>query len=216
MSSVAEFTIPPKSFPFGRTLLEMPDVEIEVDQIVPTDESAFPFFWVSGCDPGEFMEVAEREPEIRNARELESVDHKALFRAEWTPNVDVVAGLKDLDVTIVEAVGTAESWRFEVRTENRDSFGRLRDVFEAEGIPIDLIRIYDLEDVLEDQGGSITEAQRETLLAAYDGGYFDVPKGTTQRELGARFGVSPRSVSERLRRGTRNLVRDVLVKREGA
>lgn len=215
MSSVAEFTIPPESFPFGRTLLEMPDVEIEMDQIVPTDEAALPFFWVSGCDPGEFMEFAEREPEIRDTRELESVGHKALFRAEWTPNADVVAGLKDLNVTIVEAVGTAESWRFEVRTENRGSISRLQDVFEAEGIPIDLIRIYDLEDVLKEEDGSITEAQRETLLAAYDGGYFDVPRGTTQEQLGARFGVSPRAVSERLRRGTRNLVRDALVKREG-
>lgn len=46
MSFVAEFTMPPEALPFGETLKENPGTEIEVERIVPTQESALPFFWV--------------------------------------------------------------------------------------------------------------------------------------------------------------------------
>lgn len=211
MTYVAEFTIPPEAFPFGQTLVSMPDVEIEVDQIIPTDESALPFFWVRGCEPAAFLDAAEAEPAVRDTEQLEAVGETALFRAEWTPNAKVIEGLRELDATIVESVGTAESWRFEVRTPDRAEFNRFRDVFEAEGIPIHLTRIYDLEDALGGRRRSITDDQRETLLAAFDAGYYETPRGTTQAELGERFGITSRAVSDRLRRGVGNLIRDTLL-----
>lgn len=216
MLCVAEFTIPPEAFPFGSTLAEMPDVEIEVDQIVPTDESALPYFWVRGCDPDEFMERAEREPEVSGARQLDGVGDTALFRAEWRPDAAVIEGLRDLDVTIVEAVGTAEHWRFEVRTPDRDVFKRFQAVFEEQGVPVDLVRLYDLDELLEGDRRQLTDEQRDALLAAYQEGYFDKPRETTQAELGERFGISRRAVSERLRRGTRNLIESALLPEEAS
>lgn len=206
MVYIAEFTIPPEAFPFGETLVEMPGVEIQVDQIIPTDESALPFFWVRGVDPEDFMEYAEREPEVCDTRELEEVDEVALFRAEWTPNAAVIEGLKQLDITIVETVGTKDHWRFEVRSQDRETFSEFQDIFEQEGIPITLHRLYDLDDLIEDGHRSLTPEQRETLLRAYQDGYFDTPRRITQGELGDHFGVSRRAISERLRRGTRNLI----------
>lgn len=152
MVHVAEFTIPPEAFPFGTTLVEQPDTEIEVDQIVPTSESALPFFWVSGCDPDEFMVYAEREPEVSGTCELETIDGLSLFRAEWRPNVAVIDGLREVDVTIVESIGTADHWRFEVRAIDRDEIDRFRKVFTDAGIEIDLQRLYDLDELLEGEG----------------------------------------------------------------
>lgn len=56
----------------------------------------------------------------------------------------------------------------------------------------------------------MTDAQREALLAALTGGYFDVPRQTTIGALAATVGISPNAFSERLRRGTSNLVRSAL------
>lgn len=206
MTVVAEFTIPPEAFPFGETLVEMRDVEIEVDQIVPSGESALPFFWVRGCDPEAFMEYAEGEPRVRNNRLLEQVENTALFRAEWALDADLIDGLKQLDVTIVKSVGTADHWRFEVRTQDRDSFVEFQRVFEDQGIAIDLNRLYDLEELIEDDHRNLTPEQRETLLTAYREGYFDRPQGATQADLAEEFDISRRAVAERLRRATRNLV----------
>lgn len=210
MSHVAEFTVPPESFPFGRSLVELRNVEIEVDQIIPTDESALPFFWVRGCEPAAFMEYAEREAAVRDTRKLEQVGQVALFRAEWRPDAELVAALRSLDVTLVRAVGTADHWLFEVRTEDVDTFNRFREAFEAQGVPVTLERLFDLEEVLEGDRRSLTDEQRETLVTALEEGYWDKPRGVTQADLAELFDVSRRAVAERLRRGTRNLVAESL------
>lgn len=210
MSYVAEFTIPPEAFPFGKTLVEMPDVEIRVDQIIPTDESALPFFWVHGCEPDEFMAYAEEEPEVEDTQLLEQVEHVALFRAEWRPNAEVIEGLKDIDLTIVEAIGTTDHWRFEVRTESQDTFTAFRETFEAQGIPITLERLYSLDELLEGNYRSLSPKQRETLLTAQQRGYFKKPRQINQDELAEQFDISRRAVSERLRRGINNLISETL------
>jgi len=206
MSFVAEFTIPPEAIPFGDTLVENPDMRIEVERIVPTAESALPFFWVWGSDPEHFMDAAENEEEIANTRMLEAVENGALFRAEWSPNATLVRGLSDLKATILESEGTAEQWRFEVRAQDRNAFIEFQEVFQKEGIPISLTRIYDLAELVEGDRQTLTPKQRETLIRAYREGYFDKPRKVSQEELGAELGVSYRSISERLRRGTRNLI----------
>jgi len=211
MAYVAEFTIPPESFPFGKALTEVRDIEIRIDEIVPTGESALPFFWVHGCEPEEFMKHAEQEPTVRNTRQVEQTGDVALYRAEWRPNLAVVKGLKELDVTIVESTGTKNHWEFEVRVEDQDTIARFQDVFRDAGIPISLNRLYSLEEVIEERQHQLTEDQRDTLLTAYEEGYFDKPRETTQEELGEQFDVSRRAVSERLRRGTRNLIEDALL-----
>jgi len=181
-----------------------------VDQIIPTNESALPFFWVHGCKPDEFMKYAKKEPEVEETRLLEQVDHVALFRAEWRPNADVIKGLKELDITIVEAVGTAEHWRFEVRTEDRDTFTAFRETFEAQGIPITLERLYSLDELLDGGYRNLSPKQRETLLTAQQRGYFEKPRRINQDDLAEEFDISRRAVSERLRRGTNNLISETL------
>lgn len=216
MTYVAEFTIPPDRFPFGTTLAEMETVEIEVDQIIPTDESALPFFWVRGCEPDVFMDHAEHEPEVKRTELLGRVDDVALFRAEWCPNAELIEGLRELDMTIVESIGTADHWRFEVRAEDRDVFRSFEQTFEAQGIPITLDRLYSLEELLETEQQRLTAKQRETLVAAHREGYFEQPRQVTQADLAEQFGVSRRAVSERLRRGMNNLVAETLLPGDAA
>jgi len=214
MTCVAEFTIPPERFPFGSTLVEHPEIRIEVDQIVPTHESALPFFWVHGADPETFMTHAEAERAVRDTRLLELVEDVALFRAEWRPDAALIQQLQSIDVTIVESVGTAEHWRFEVRTEDRTTFAEFQAAFEAEGIPISLDRLYDLDEALGAGTGPLTHKQREALLAAYRSGYFEAPREVTQQQLAEQFEVSRRALAERLRRGIRNLVGATLATEE--
>lgn len=206
MVTVAEFTIPPESLPFGDTLVEQPSMRIEVERIVPTVETALPFFWVWGTDPEVFIEAAGDEPEIEETRLLETVDDGALFRAEWSPDAEVVKGLQKLDATILDSRGTSDRWRFKVRARTRDRFANFQEVFQEQGIPVNLIRIYDLTELIEGEHRALTRHQRETLITAYREGYFENPRKVTQAELGDRFDISHRAISERLRRGTRNLV----------
>ena len=211
MSFVAEFTIPPDVLPFGDTLKAYPDMRIEVERIVPTHESALPFFWVWGHDPEIFMDAAETEPEVSETRLLESVENGGLFRAEWSPSATIIKGFKQLPVTIVESEGTSDRWRFEVRAQDRNTFREFQEIFQDQGVPISLTRLYDLAELVEGDRQTLTPKQRETLLQAYQTGYFDKPRKVTQSELGEQLGVSYRAISERLRRGTRNLIAATLL-----
>lgn len=56
----------------------------------------------------------------------------------------------------------------------------------------------------------LTPAQSEALAAAYEMGYFDVPKGVTAAEVAADLDVSKSAFLERLRRGQRALLGQVL------
>lgn len=211
MSIVAEFTIPAEALPAGDLLVERPDVRIEVERIVPTQESALPFVWVWGTDPEAFLEQAERESDITGVDVLDRVEGGALCRVEWSPEAEPIQGIRRLNATIIEATGTSEHWRFEVRTQEREAFIEFRELFQQAGIPIRLDRLYDLTDLVDGSDRQLTPEQREAVIAAYRDGYFEKPRQITQEELGEQFGISHRAVAERLRRGMRNLVAATLL-----
>jgi predicted DNA binding protein len=51
----------------------------------------------------------------------------------------------------------------------------------------------------------LAERQRDALITALEPGYFVVPREATTAELADELDVSPRAISQRLRRGIRNL-----------
>lgn len=211
MATIAEFTIPSGALPFGALLVENPGTRIEIERIVPTDESIMPFFWVYESDPEQFLEQAEREPEVSEIHLLARVDDGALFRAEWTPEAEMVRSLSRLAGTIIEAEGTSEFWRVELRAQDSTALWQFQKLFQDQGIPVTLVSLYNLEETIEGSEQTLTPKQRETLIIAFQRGYFDSPREVSREELGEHFDISPRAVSERLRRGTRNLITSTLL-----
>lgn len=62
--------------------------------------------------------------------------------------------------------------------------------------------LVDLESVLPD----LSPRQRETLLVAYEEGYYEIPRKTTTDELASRLGVERRTAEDHLRRAENKLV----------
>lgn len=60
----------------------------------------------------------------------------------------------------------------------------------------------------------LTKVQEEVLRFAFERGYYDFPKKIGILEIGKEMGVSNATVSEILRRGTKNLISRYLVKHE--
>jgi predicted DNA binding protein len=211
MSIIAEFSIPPEALPGGRVLAEMPEMSLELERIVPTDQSALPFFWVWGDDAETFVEKGRDEPGIEEMRVLDRVEQGILVRAVWTPDAEIIQAIKTLGATVLEASGTAEKWTFRVRANDRGGVVTFQEVFTSHDITVTLDRIYNLSELLTGSQYELTAEQRETLVAAYHDGYYEKPRRITQKELGERFGITSRAISDRLRRGTANLVASTLV-----
>jgi len=210
MSIVAEFSLPPRAIPGGETLESLPEATIELERLVPMGDAALPFFWVVDADPQRFRERFQAEEGVAAVEILTEVESGALFRAEWASEAVVVQGMSDLRVTILDATGTADGWTFQVRGGSRDHLGAFRQLLTDQGVDVEIGRIYGFAELLGDDR-LLTPEQRRTLLLAYQRGYFDEPRQVTQAELGDHFGISGRAVSNRLRRGTRNLVTSSLL-----
>jgi predicted DNA binding protein len=58
----------------------------------------------------------------------------------------------------------------------------------------------------EPKTGVLTEKQERIFWLALKGGFFDYPRKIGTRELSAKLGISPSTLSEILRRGTRRLL----------
>jgi len=210
MSIVAEFGLPPQAIPGGSTLEDLPEATIKLERLVPTGDAALPFFWVFDCDPQRFLDGLAREPAVADVEVLAEVEFSALFQAEWTPEAAVIMGIRDLEATILDATGTADGWTFQVRAKDRECLGAFQQIFTNQGIDVEIRRIYSFSELMAGDR-LLTPEQRKTLVLAYQRGYFDEPRQVTQADLGDQFDISGRAVSNRLRRGTRNLITSTLL-----
>ncbi len=72
-----------------------------------------------------------------------------------------------------------------------------------------------IEEVVQLRGGEVMPKlkpkQEQLLVAALELGYYEVPKKVGTRELAELFGVSPRAISEVLRRAHKRLVEQALM-----
>ncbi|WP_227374051.1 helix-turn-helix domain-containing protein [Haladaptatus halobius] len=121
------------------------------------------------------------------------------------------------DATALIANAMDDEWRFRVRFADRK---RLADVYEScrdADLSADVRTINELE---TPRSGSqrLTPRQYQTLRSAAERGYYDVPREATTEDLADELGISHQTVSERLRRGHRNLVERILASptRDGA
>jgi predicted DNA binding protein len=64
----------------------------------------------------------------------------------------------------------------------------------------------------EPKTGVLTRKQERIFWLALKGGFFDYPRKISMREFSAKLGVSPATLSEIIRRGTRRLLEDYFEK----
>lgn len=69
--------------------------------------------------------------------------------------------------------------------------------------PVPLFTDRELEQALDER---LTDRQREVLRTAYEGGYYERPRGKTGEELAADMGISSATFSQHIRAAERNLL----------
>lgn len=214
MATIVDVRLPVEGFPLGAAILADPGLRIELERIVPIAEGVLPFFWVRDCSSFErFEEAVLATSAVCGLEAVSRVEGDRLYRARWNEQVEgVVTGLVETGATIVEAVGDGEGWRFELRFPERGRVRAFQRYCREQDLPIELRRVYTDREQAAKAGYQLTDDQRETVRLAYDRGYFEEPRGVTQTELAAEFGVSQRAVSRRLRRGLSRLVGNTIAR----
>ncbi|GAB7020884.1 helix-turn-helix domain-containing protein [Halostagnicola bangensis] len=88
---------------------------------------------------------------------------------------------------------------------NREELAAYRDSCVSMGVEFRLDRLYEADKNTGWVPG-VSEKQREALLAAYELGYFDVPRRAPLEEVATSLEISRSALAERLHRGQAHLI----------
>ena len=212
MSVIASITIPAAEFPLGSLLSPDSDATVSVESTVPTSESVIPYLWV----PEDAVENALYELRalrtVSSATVVDEVNDHALVRVEWTDEVNgLLASVRDTTAVVTSATGTAEQWTFRLRFPSYEELSAFYTTCVDRNVSIELVELHEAIGPKNTPRFGLTDGQRDLVLAAYEDGYFDVPRKTTLVDLGEKLEVSDSAVSQRLRRGLSSLIYSTVV-----
>jgi hypothetical protein len=206
MSVVARFKLPAHTFELGRALDFEEVTELRLEAVVPTGEESIPYLWISGGDPDRIADELGTSPLVARATVDHTSDKGALIRVSWTRCPELVDLINQHDGIILEAAYLGSVWSFRLRFPDRPDVSQFHGDCRRLELPVALVELHHSAAAVTDGGYGLTAEQREALVLAIEGDYFDVPRGTTLRGIAADLGVSDSAASQRIRRGLRNLL----------
>ncbi|RQH00822.1 helix-turn-helix domain-containing protein [Natrarchaeobius oligotrophus] len=209
MATLVEFTVSADEFPLGELFAALPGVSVELERIVPTDESLFPYVWIRGADRADVESILETSGATSEFTLVDDLrDRGLLYRAQWDPELDgLVGAIADSNATLLSGTGKRDQWTFGLRVDDHAELGAFQQRCRDHGVRISVARLQPL--AYTDADESITPAQFEALELAFQRGYFDDPRRATLAELASELHITRQSLAGRLRRGHRNLLAGV-------
>ncbi|WP_336364397.1 helix-turn-helix domain-containing protein [Halalkalicoccus salilacus] len=212
MAAIIEFDLPTEEFALEETLTTVPGTQIEIERVVADDpEQITPYMWVRTDDFEAFEAALEDDPTVESVTRFSETDEERSYQMTWTGSIDfIVQILTEHHGTITHADGADDGWNLRVVFPDRESLSRAHDAAQEAGFGFDVRTIYGTEDPRPVRHG-LTDGQRDTLVAAFESGYFTVPRETTLEELADQRDTSHQALSEQLRRATGRLVESTLI-----
>lgn len=208
MSVIATFRVASTDFAIGRAFEALADVSINAEPIVPVSVGLAPYFWLDGGADETALDRFRGDDRVAAATVVDRYEDRQLLRVDWRIRDDEFAdALTDTSGVVLEATREATGeWTFRLRFDDYDSLSAFNSRCLDRGIALDLEEIYDSGGTHAGGQADLTPSQQEVLLAAIEGGYFEVPRETTLVELGEKLAISDSAASQRLRRGLETLV----------
>lgn len=209
MSVIGEFTVPAESFALPEALAAAPAVTVEAERLAThSTMEVLPFLWADGGAHEGFHEELVDDPTVAEATAADETDAGVLFKVHWHDRVpELVDEMVDHHATIVEARGRDGEWRLKLRFVEESQVSGFREHFA--GRRFEVRRLY-RPTAPRQREYDLTAEQHAALVAALRSGYFGVPRDASVEDLGDELGISANAVSQRLRRGSANLVRTAL------
>lgn len=208
MTVIVEFTVPSDGFELGRTL-RMPDVEIQLFQLIPRGNRFVPYLWARSNEETlvEYEAALGDDDRINELETVERSDTNRLYRIDWATELNgLFAGFRRHELSIEHAKGNADSWRFRVFNRDQANLQSFQEYCADHDIPIDIGRAYHPNPPGEPPDLGLSTAQREALRTAYDQGYFEIPQQISLEELGTHLDISRQAATDRLNRGLQTLI----------
>lgn len=218
MSILVNFTISTDRFELGDFIGRHEGLQGELERIVPTGDHAIPYVWVTGMPDRldsltERFEASDKTERVRVLDELtvsNSERRQRLYRIEWVlEDLDIIKGIITAGGAILEGESADHTWYLKFRFEDHQNVAEFYQYLaDNEITDFQINSILELEDRADRRSASLSPEQREALTIAAQIGYFDLPRDGSLEMVSDQLDISQQAVSERVRRGVRNLVFD--------
>lgn len=210
MSVIVELTLPAREFELGRILEVEGEARIVLETMVPVGEKTAPFFRVYGGSSS-FEEAVRGEPSVSGVELLAVHEDEALYALEWDVSDDsFFQGIERHDATVLQSSGSKEAWGFELRFRDHDTLSSFNEYCQEHDLPITVLNIFNPTKPDSGPWFGLTPSQRTALIQAVEEGYYAIPRRISTQELASEFSISDQAMTERLRRGIGNLVKNTL------
>ena len=212
MSTIVEATLPAEEFALAEALERRPAARFDVMRLVANGTGRpMPFLWAAGEDLPALRDAVAADPSTAEVDVVVELEEELLLRVEWLTHVRVLLRvLLEEAATVVDATGRDGAWHFRILFPEREGVSATYDVCETYDVGLEFERIYQLSDSLRRGQYGLSQDQYETIVRAYEAGYYHVPRTVNLQELSDRFGVSHQALSERMRRGHQTLITNTL------
>ncbi len=216
MSVIAEFTIHAPTLVLTETLEAVPEMTVELEQqMTSTTGSALLIVWATGGNFDAFNDALHTDPTIQSYSIVEELDVRKLYRLRMNreATLPVYPAYQELSAVPMAGHGASGEWTRRVRFPDRPALVEFQRFCRREQVRFSLKRLYTPGD--NETAFHLTEPQREALVAAYESGYFEVPREATLSDLSSALDISKQSVSERLRRAQSRVVENTVLGENG-
>jgi len=197
------------------TIETVPGISIRVVPHSATDpETGLFFFRVSNHDFATFEAAIEADPTVDESSLVIESDADRVYRLRHTPETELLSPkAARVGGLMLEARSRDGGWVVRLQLPDREALADLWEHCEGRGMTFELERLYQQGDWESEGATGLTEAQREALLTAYQHGYFEEPRETSQQEVADLLGISSTAAGGRIRRGTSKLIETTLADR---
>lgn len=200
------------------TLEALQAVSVKVLRDASTDpEHVASVFMFAGADLGMIEDALAKDGSVASTHPMPDYKGTHVFGIEFTPETQLLAPT----VTAHEGFslearrsdpdsgvhGWWERWLF----SKRDGLNAVWEDARERGFQFEILSINRFHPEGSAATGGLTEEQRETLLFAYERGYFREPRETSLEALASEMGLSSTAVGGRIRRGINELVQATVV-----
>jgi len=199
----------------SHTRQEVPEMRFEVAyQAIPD----VVFLTVEGQDFETFETVLQADGTVAGFQLQSDYDDHRVYKLTLAMDRKLFSqAAADIGISVLETTSEPgdSGWTFELICPTREALSELKSFCSAGDLEFKVERLFYSEG--NESGGDdfgLTETQLETLLLAYESGYFEVPRQVSQQELADQLDSSPTAVSQRIRRAVTNLIGTTVAERE--
>lgn len=212
MAKVVGLTIPAEQFALSETFESIPDAIAETVPVAAhAPQGSMSVLSVTSSMSEQLDNELRADESTKEVSTLSQSLDQRLYRIAWQPQVQSV-----LRVFLQSAGfllcgwGSADQWTLRFLFPDQQPVSVICENWRDYGIDPSIERVVGVAGEVGFPGMELSQCQHDTLLRAYEMDYYDVPRGATLECVANDLQVSHQALSERLRRGHRNLIQKTL------